>query len=514
MDDAPLPRVTPSLLRDAPELCPRRVALDFADEGGARDPVSRARLRGPFLDAARAAHGEGGRMRREAFVVPTDLEPEEQRVFAQAVGWYEQLFGEHEVETYLHDCESPTERRGIRVGGWVDLTVVRTDGTKELRQLDLWAGRVPSEDPLELPSVWLAVLRLRPWVGDGDLVVTWADLVRGLTRTRVVRLGEEVDGLRDRFESSLRALRDRADADAARPGTGCAQCKHIGKCPAHPGAVRLSARARDLRPGILRVTPSSLDVWRRCPRAWRNQYLLSVPASDDSGSPDHGLLVHDVLRFLHDHGTCHDPAHVDEVLEAHGGSSRLREELHRHIARCPSPADALGHEIDLARFAPASPASYSFLATARLDAVWIHDGLLDARDYKTGAVGGSRVADDPRAWLQVFVLEPVARARGLRLRLRYEHLSAEVDDDPEPWDPEDEELVELDARIRAQVAEIRDAPEFPGVAEARICGWCRYHSICPESAAPGEPQWPSVGLEAPHAEMPDSGTAGSEAASA
>ncbi|HUV10644.1 MAG TPA: PD-(D/E)XK nuclease family protein [Acidimicrobiia bacterium] len=514
MDDAPLPRVTPSLLRDAPELCPRRVALDFADEGGARDPVSRARLRGPFLDAARAAHGEGGRMRREAFVVPTDLEPEEQRVFAQAVGWYEQLFGAHEVETYLHDCESPTERRGIRVGGWVDLTVVRTDGTKELRQLDLWAGRVPSEDPLELPSVWLAVLRLRPWIGDGDLVVTWADLVRGLTRTRVVRLGAEIDGLRDRFDSSLRALRDRADADAARPGTGCAQCKHIGKCPAHPGAVRLSARARDLRPGILRVTPSSLDAWRRCPRAWRNQYLLSVPASDDSGSPDHGLLVHDVLRFLHDHGTCHDPVHVDEVLEAHGGSSRLREELHRHIARCPSPADALGHEIDLARFAPASPASYSFLATARLDAVWIHDGILDARDYKTGAVWGSRVADDPRAWLQVFVLEPVARARGLRLRLRYEHLSAEVDDDPEPWDPEDEELVELEARVRAQIAEIRDARGFPGVAEPRVCGWCRYHSICPESAAPGEPQWPSVGLEAPRSETPDSGTAGSEAASA
>ena len=487
--------MTPSLLRDAPQLCPRRVALDFADEGGARDPVSRSRLRGAFLEVARAAHGDGGPMRVSAFTVPNDLEPEEQRVFTQAVGWYRQIFGDREVAVHLHDCDSPTERRGIRVGGWVDLTVVAPDGTKELRQLDLWQGRVPPDDPLELPSVWLAVLRLRPWVGDGDLLVTWADLVRGLTRSRVVHLGSEVDGLRERFETSLAALRERADPDDPQPGTGCAQCRHVGKCPAHPGAVRLSARYRDLRPGILRVTPSSLDLWRRCRRAWRNQQLLSIPASDDSGSPDHGLLVHAVLRFVHDHGTCHDAQHVEDILEAHGGSSRLREELTRHIARCPSPAEALGHELDLARFAPATPAAYSFLATARLDAVWIHDGLLDARDYKTGAVWGSRVADDPRAWLQMFVLEPVARARGLGIRLRYEHLSAEVDDDPEPWEPDHEELVDLGEKLRAEVAEIRDAPDFPGVADERVCTWCRYHSICPESVVPGEPQWPTVVTE-------------------
>ncbi len=168
--------------------------------------------------------------------------------------------------------------------------------------------------------------------------------------------------------------------------------------------------------------------------------MLAVPASDDSGSPDHGQLLHDVLRFVHDHGSCHDTSYVDEVVEDHGGSGRLRDEITRHAARCPSPSEALGHELDLARFAPARPALLSFLVTARLDAVWTHDGLLDARDYKTGGVVTSRVADDPRAWLQAWVLAPEAQRRGLRLRLRYEHLATEIEEEPDPWEPDVDEL--------------------------------------------------------------------------
>ena len=44
------------------------------------------------------------------------------------------------------------------------------------------------------------------------------------------------------------------------------------------------------------------------------------------------------------------------------------------------------------------------------------------------------------------------------------------------------------------VAEIRaaaDARAFLGVAEREVCGTCRYRSICPESAAPGVPTWPT-----------------------
>ena len=36
------------------------------------------------------------------------------------------------------------------------------DGAHELRQLEFWGGRVPFDDPLELESVRVAVLRLTP----------------------------------------------------------------------------------------------------------------------------------------------------------------------------------------------------------------------------------------------------------------------------------------------------------------------------------------------------------------
>ena len=55
-------------------------------------------------------------------------------------------------------------------------------------------------------------------------------------------------------------------------------------------------------------------------------------------------------RFVHDHGSCHDTSYVDAVVDDHGGSGRLRDEIARHAARCPSPSEALGHELDLTRF--------------------------------------------------------------------------------------------------------------------------------------------------------------------
>jgi hypothetical protein len=493
----PLPRVTPAALRSIRERCPRQVALDFTSEGFS-DAVTRGRLRDAFLDAARTAHSaaeldhpDGAVPVVDGFRVPADLETEEQRVFEHAARWYVQLYGDRPVSLHLHDCEGPTERRGVRVGGWVDLTFEHPDGTKELRQIDLWRGRRPHEDPLELESVWLAVLRLRPWVGEGELLVSWAGLIDGVRFERVVDLGAELEPLVERFDERLAELRARADPSRVEPGAGCKQCRHLAGCPAHHGAVRVRAPRGDLRPGILRLTPTSFDSWRRCRRAWWLD-ALTVPASDETGSPDHGQLVHDVLRFVHAHGSCHDAEHVEEVLAGVGGSERLRDEVTRHAQRCPSPAEALGHEISLARFTAARPALHSFLVTARLDAVWIHDGLLDARDYKTGSVRTSRVADDVRAWLQAWVLVPYAEQHGLRVRLRYEHLAAEIDEEPEPWELDDGELEALEAHLRVAVVEMRDEQEFAGVADAPACTYCRYKSICSDSAAPGEPTWPEV----------------------
>jgi hypothetical protein len=37
--------------------------------------------------------------------------------------------------------------------------------------------------------------------------------------------------------------------------------------------------------------------------------------------------------------------------------------------------------------------------------------------------------------------------------------------------------------------------EFVGVSDPEVCKHCRYRSICPDSALPGVPVWPSVDTE-------------------
>jgi hypothetical protein len=73
-----------------------------------------------------------------------------------------------------------------------------------------------------------------------------------------------------------------------------------------------------------------------------------------------------------------------------------------------------------------------------------------------------------------------------------------VVDDPEPFEPDADDLGAIEEAVRAEVAEIRsttDVADLAGVADPEVCGRCRYRSICPESATPGVPVWPTVDTE-------------------
>ena len=250
--------------------------------------------------------------------------------------------------------------------------------------------------------------------------------------------------------------------------------------------------ADELRPEILALSPSSIDTWRRCPREFRNAHLLGIPGSDDGPSADQGILVHDLLRHVHRNGSCRDDSYVDDVLVTHGlpTSSPVRGYLERHIRRCPPTFDDARHELERARF-HRRPAPM-FMATGRIDAVWVHDGLLDARDYKTGGMDCDRVGDDPRARLQAWLLAPVAARRNLRLRVSYECLAAETVDDPRPFEPDREELDAIEEELRGVAEAVWRDRDFAGIADADVCRRCRYRSICTDSAAPAKPVWPMV----------------------
>jgi RecB family exonuclease len=246
---------------------------------------------------------------------------------------------------------------------------------------------------------------------------------------------------------------------------------------------------------IVSLTPSNYDDFSRCARLFYCTALLGLPASDPTPSTDQGLQMHDMLRKIHDDGECHDDAHVADVLVAHGfDTPAFREMVARHANRCPSRAvESSAHEVDVARFHRFPPPM--FMATARIDAVWIHDGYLDARDYKTGRKFTDAVADIHSAHVQAYVLAERARARGLRLRLRYEYLQPEVDEDPEPWELDDESLATVEEELRAAVERMWLQDEWRGVAEVDVCRTCRYRSICRDSAAPGEPAWPVLSTD-------------------
>ena len=254
-----------------------------------------------------------------------------------------------------------------------------------------------------------------------------------------------------------------------------------------------------LLPDIVSITPTNYDDFVQCERRFLNRHLLGIPESDASAPNETGLLAHDMLRKIHERGSCRDTAYVADVLAGHAADDdHVRQLVERHAQRCPSDAglpDGQGrgtHEITLARFH--RQPQPMFMATARIDAIWIHDGLLDARDYKTGRLWHERVADAPAAKVQAFVLDEAARKRGLRLRLRYEYLSADVTEDPDPWEPDLDDMVAIEEDLRSVVERMR-GNAWKGVADAALCAHCSYRSICRDSAARGEPTWPVLSTE-------------------
>lgn len=493
MESDPLPKVTPYLLRRGDTMCTRRLAEEVAGGTRSDDPVNRSRLREEFLEAVRNLHAEmRAPVANDFSGIGDDLEPEEQAVLAQAARWYVQLFGNRPAMLHEHGLDAPTEspQRKLRVGGWVDLTVVDANGGKELRQFDLWCGRTPME-PTELESVKLAVLRLSRWVGTDPLRVVWTDLVRGVQREALVDSGD-IAALRAWFEERVTAVRESIARPRAANGADCGQCNFVAGCPEH-GDWNARARGQwnDFRPSILRLSPSTLASWHRCPREWRNA-LLVVPASDAPGPTYYGDEMHALLKLLHEEGSCQDDALVSDVLVRHGAdeNEQIRAGVARHAEHCPQGAEALGHEITRARFQfrPGPP----FMASARVDALWRYDDVLDAHDYKTGRAWDHRLSDDVQARVQAWVLAPLAHALGLRLRISFEYLSAEVTMQPTPYEPDPDDLDGIEQELRDTVAAMRAEKAFDGVADADVCSYCRYRSICPDSAARSEPVWPVV----------------------
>jgi len=262
---------------------------------------------------------------------------------------------------------------------------------------------------------------------------------------------------------------------------------------------------------VLALTPSSVEDWQRCRRLYRTRHLLDLANSDPlhRRSTGVGLEVHRLLEMVHTEGCCGDVAATSTLVRrgvsqgsgepvgkfGPGGRAGCRMNadliqgyLARHASRCPGAGSTWSaHELTLAAYHRRPP---RWVLTARIDAVWAKPDFLDARDYKTGRCRFDRVEDDLAGRLQAWLLAPLAAQRGVRLRLSYEHLSLESTSDPDPYEPEDEDLAAIEAEVCAVAVEIRAETEFPGCGDAGTCRRCAYGSICLERTGNGGPTGP------------------------
>lgn len=252
---------------------------------------------------------------------------------------------------------------------------------------------------------------------------------------------------------------------------------------------------------IVPISPSTAEDWKRCRRYFRSKHLLHLPGTNNTPRTDLGLVVHRLLEAVHRRGCCGDDEAMRALVVEVDGSARVKVlvgYLRRHANRCPAPSAVWSdHEFELARF-HRTP-SPMWMVTGKIDAAWEYAGLLDARDYKTGGLWIERVGDELAARVQAFLLAPLAAARHLRLRVSYEYLDAAVDEQPAPYEPEDEDFEALEGELSTIVTEIAGERDFDGVAFPPYCDHCSYAAICPDAARSSSP-----GSEAP-AEAVDEG---------
>lgn len=226
-----LPRLTPTLARDAETMCGLRLAKSFAGLYGQRSSTMRFRLRQQIVEQARVAHATLCAPTPEAFAPVGELFPEERALFARAATGYAERFADAPARTCdLEVSETHDEARGVRLTGGIDLLLEDAQGRLELRVLTMGRGAPPTPD--QDPGVRYAAARLRTLTDAPRVRWRHADLWTGV-RTDVeldlVALAPLLDGWLDDI---LRTVRARAASATPRQGRECGWCPYVPHCPA------------------------------------------------------------------------------------------------------------------------------------------------------------------------------------------------------------------------------------------------------------------------------------------
>jgi hypothetical protein len=231
-DDA-LPKVTAAMLRYADGMCGRRLRLEHQNHRGNHLGDGRFRVSNQFAEHARVAQVELGPPVAAAFT-PLDLEPEERRVYDQAVATYLHRFGDRDARAVDHDqWETEIPVLGVRLVGSAGLPFEDARGAPEIRFLTMGDNRREPADPLAAAATRFGLLRHAAWIGEANVRIVHAELVYGTVTEASVDLAAELDGLHAWLGERVDVITERVREARPHIGLECGRCKFVAGCPAH-----------------------------------------------------------------------------------------------------------------------------------------------------------------------------------------------------------------------------------------------------------------------------------------
>ena len=231
---AETPRVTPSLLRRADAMCRRRLAREYA--GGKRNANKGADARfavsNRLHEDARLAQAELGPPRPEAFVDPTDLEPEQRALYRAATRGYLETFGERPGRAADLGWSTHLDDLGVDLVADVGLAIELPDGRRELRVLQLGTRHVgaPLLDHVQLR---FGLVRTEEWAPD-QLTIVAADVIERETERHTPELAPAREEARAWITERVELVQELAADGRARAGADCSGCPFIAGCDQFP----------------------------------------------------------------------------------------------------------------------------------------------------------------------------------------------------------------------------------------------------------------------------------------
>lgn len=217
-----------------------------------------------------------------------------------------------------------------------------------------------------------------------------------------------------------------------------------------------------------------------CPRRYRNKQLLHLPGMNEVEGPGsvRGRAVHEELHHRHEILSLHDEDEP-QLAEARAlGDPLIARALAAHRTVCPGPRGAryLGGELTLLW----APPRERLLLHGRIDALWEWPGgVLEVRDYKTGAAGDDLALDFSAKVYALLVAADVRWRGGRRIvRVTFERL---LDDPVEvSIDADAAYLREAVEAVRSFAGRLREEQEWPAKPSER-CEGCGYREACPQA---------------------------------